>query len=238
MLDFDLQIKHLHSERANSPLVIELPEQGVWCLIDHWPEAEGQDPLEGLLSEVIGPGVSLVAVMEALLDGYPALTSCNIMLCHFESFHYELAWCGSVFAYLHNPGLHKLSVLASDDKSSASVGHVMSLLGDLHEGETLIISGVDVRKGVDISDLDSLLSSSLKANALTSSILDSCSSTFKSENLSLAVFRYQEEDTSYSKNDFHHRSPLDRSRYTDNMNGRPLFLFLVLLSIVAILLVI
>ena len=156
----------------------------------------------------------------------------SVMACRFDSFHYELCLSGSACAFLTDQ-LGGTTSLTPEDSEGVGPNTVSRVLGDIHEGESLVLSAHSLSTDI----MTGVAGSCSSAEALVEHVVRQVRSRGALIEGPVLALRYQEDDDGIQRSDFYHRSPIDRSRYRSNSTARPLFLLLVLLALCAILLI-
>lgn len=249
---------HIHkTQLAKTGLVDtaywESAEWGAWVIV-HVEDCEAVSAdgiVDAIKAAVELGGPICLAIQEAITDGLSRCVqtdegqkesclevaeldgSCvSVVACRFDSFHYELCLSGAGCAFLTDQ-VGGTSRLTPEGHVGASLGMVSRLLGDIHEGESLLLSAHALSADV----VANLTHGGNSAEALVEHVVRQVRSLGTVLEGPVLALRYQEGSEEIQRSDFYHRSPIDRSRYRSNSTARPLFLMLVLLALCAILLI-
>ncbi|KZZ61774.1 hypothetical protein A3762_13230 [Oleiphilus sp. HI0125] len=119
---------HLGSSESSS---FELSDYGVWVCVDSGFDISA---LNERIQNGLECGLSLFETLKAglgVLDEFQR-DGANILLCRFDSFHYELCWIGEMGAALLHGDEGVLPLI------SESSHKVERIIGDLHTDEILV----------------------------------------------------------------------------------------------------
>jgi len=140
---------YIDSRSGRDPVAVcERPELGVWAMISAGSFSDrALDALVASLENDDALTGSVTKALNALNDlGYEG--RCDLLLCRFDSFHYEVCCVGSASACVEG-GVGNVDVLSEP----ATHTHVRRVLGDLHEGESLLLALEGASHSVSESEL-------------------------------------------------------------------------------------
>lgn len=213
---------------------------------------------KGLL-EAIGVADQKVCESAAGSPGLENMAT-TIVACHIESNHYAISWVGDSRAYFRDAS-GELSLLSRDHNYASegnggyssegsgnagqheltqalghlSLGRLPKVVGDLHHGEMILLCSDGLSGVLEHEQIAQILNFNDELASVAQSFIDSVLEAGAPDNVSIALIRYREEEDVLKASDFNYRSSFDPSKYLDKSQSRPLFLLLVLLSIIIIL---
>jgi len=250
MLDSQIFSDILGGEVVGTNAVSLRADLGVWIVA-----AGGDDRVDGSLvakyalaqaEKAIEAGASLAgAISQANEDLKSATQRCglvqfdpvSIMICRFDHEHYQLSWVGgSCSALLYEAQIDAVTQLSSELDAGVSLGveslgRIPRVVGDIRSGDALLLGTSPINELLSGSDLLEVFKGIPSASDCGSRLAAALNESGVETQSSVAIIRYQEEESGYSRGDFLHRSPLDRSSYQVKAGSRPLFLALVLIAI-------
>lgn len=244
MLDSHIHTTQLAKTGLVDTAFWESNEWGVWVIVhvENVAAISADEILSAIRGDVERGGLICLATQESLStvvsDGVQSLLQgagdgkISVLACRFDSFHYELCLSGSACAFLIDQE-GGVTNLTPDAVTQSEPQKVSRILGDMHQAESLVLSAdslssdmlAEIEVGCDCSEL------------IVGHVVRQARSRTAQLKAPVLAVRYQDDAEEFQRSDFHHRSPIDRSRYAVNSSARPLFLLLVLLALCAILLV-
>jgi protein phosphatase len=185
----------------------------------------------------------------------------TLVACHIEDNHYAISWVGDSRAYFfdsggelsllsldHNYANHSEALAAPEYSHKADGEHELTqalgelslsrlpkIVGDLHHGEMILLCSDGLSGVLSHENVAEVLNSKPSLGEASQALIDDVLEAGAPDNVSLALIRYSEEDEALKASDFNYRSAFDTSRYSDKSKSRPVFLLLVLISILVIL---
>lgn len=243
----------------NEDTVFACPDLKLWLLADgvggHGNGNVASQLAVQTIERSVRSGASLQqAVREAdqailsAVDQNPEMQgmATTIVACRIEETEFELTWVGDSRAYLFDG--HQLQQLTVDHSLSEEGNELTQALGCLSldelpvckgflkTGDTLLLCSDGLSSVLSTEALQSLLSSDQDIASLGHALIDTALANDTKDNVSVVLLR-KEQSEEYESNEVVYRSPFDRSRYDTNIQSRPLFLLLLLISILFVLLV-
>lgn len=247
------------ASEVNKAGVLDAPDIGLWAVVS---DSEVRDDnlfagdlaiktIERQVSQgdkledaVVAADKAIQVAVDQEQSNHTSLITAVAVQIH--SSHYDLCWAGKSHAFLLGAG-GEISQLTGeshvDDRFAQGDGkqflgcmganRVPKLVGEFHDGDTLLLCSHDLTDVLSKEQIRDVFFTYDSLDICSKALSDKCLETSRSPNHIL--LRYREQTPEIKASDFKHRRPFDQSKYSENVNARPLFLGLVALSILVIL---